>query len=81
MQTTPKFLFGDPEPALPSAVDRLAAIEDSEIAKRVAKMDAEHEKWVEDGVDGFSVRKGLRTRHKKILVRPDFFAQVDVTNL
>lgn len=80
LHKTPTFLFG--EPALPSAIDRLAAIEDPEIAKRVAKMDAKHEEWKEDGSPaGFSSRKGLRTRHKKIPVRPDFFTQVDVTSL
>ena len=80
MGKTPLFLGG--EPPLPSAVDRLAAIEDPEAAKRVAEMDAVHEKWVADGSDdGFSLRKAIRTRLKPVLVMPDCFDQVTIESL
>lgn len=58
------------EPPLPSAVDRLAAVADSEIAGRVSRMNAAHEKW-----------RTWQTRFRKMHINQDYFDQVKITNL
>jgi hypothetical protein len=81
LQITPTVNLGSPEPPLPSAIDKLAAVGDPEIAKRNQEMIAAHKKWVDEGGDGFNIRKGIRSRHATKLIRPEFFSVAKVSNL